>query len=82
MKYLTMIGQWLLKHAVALVIGLCTFLYLWAAAEKNTLAANIESEKFQCQTACFPNQHEYLQYGNANACWCYIDKDNLRRLKN
>ena len=81
MKYPKMVWDWLMKHAVPIVIGLLVFLYAWANVQAQKIKTEHSDADFKCQTLCFPQQHEYLFAGEVGSCWCYSNSDQLKRYK-
>ena len=81
MKYIYKFWEWIKTHSGALIVGLLFALWIFA----NGLSFKSKQEKsvnnFQCSTACFPQQNEYIYHGSAGSCWCYNDKSTLKKLE-
>ena len=79
MKFIKSAWNWIMKHAVAIIIGLCVSLFSWANIEILKSETKQKDADFKCQTLCFPQQHEYLFAGELGSCWCYTDGETLRK---
>lgn len=81
MQYLKKAYGWLLQNYLPIFIGLLVFLYVWANVQSAQVKTQENKEEFTCQTACFPQQHEYIYAGSTGSCWCYTDSETLRKNK-
>ena len=81
MKFVKSAWNWIMKHAVAIIIGLAVFAFSWANIEILKSETKQKDAEFKCQTLCFPQQHEYLFVGEVGSCWCYTSSDELKRYK-
>ena len=80
MKYLKNIWDWLMKHAVLIIVGLLVFVYAYANLQSIEHKQKRSDDDFRCQTMCFPQQHEYLFAGDTASCWCYESENTLQKL--
>ena len=82
MKYLKNIWDWVMKHAVLIIVGLLVSVYAYANLQSIEHNQKKSDDDFHCQTLCFPQQHEYLYAGDTASCWCYENKNTLKKLEN
>jgi len=81
MKYLKLGWEAIMKNSVAIIIGALFIVYFLANNAKIQIRNEKTADDFQCQTLCFPQQHEYLYAGELGSCWCYEDRSTLKKLE-
>ena len=81
MKYFKKVWDWLMKHAVLIIVAALVFIYAYANLQSIEHRQERSEDDFRCQTLCFPQQHEYLFAGDTASCWCYEDRSTLKKLE-
>lgn len=79
-KYLIQAWGWLKKNAALIVIAALVSLYVYGLFQKANISQDNFNQDFHCQTLCFPQQHELIENGNENTCWCYDSVNTLKKI--
>ena len=82
MDYLKWIWEKIKSNVLVITLAIAFAIYVWGNLAIEKQKAKINENDFMCETSCFPSQHEYIYAGNVGSCWCYENKDSLKRIKN
>ena len=78
-NYLKTFWNWLMKNAVGIIIALVAIAYVIGSNAAYKIEKEKNSEKFQCETSCFPQQNKYIYHGDVGSCWCYTDNETIKK---
>lgn len=81
MDYLKWIWETIKSNVLLIALAIAFAIYIWANYAVEKQKAQVSENEFMCETTCFPAQHEYIYAGKVGSCWCYENKDSLKRIK-
>lgn len=80
MEYLNRFWNWIKANIAFLIVALCFSVYVWANVKVSKDQATKDEENLMCRISCYPQQHEFIYVGPVGSCWCYEDKETLKKL--
>jgi len=79
MKYFNLTLNWIRHNTGYILFMSVVALILVSNIYYTNKKTKLEKETVECNDSCFPQQSQYLEINNKQSCWCYIDKQTMKR---